>query len=74
MNTITLAITIYILLCGFIYVLKPSYLYNSDGSFKEFGIGYKKKTIFPIWLCIIIIAILTYFFVFMYKNCYSLTV
>jgi hypothetical protein len=74
MDTITLSIVIYILLCGFIHVIKPYYIYNEDGTFKDFGIGYKKKTVIPIWLCMILIAILTYFFVFMYKHHYSVIV
>lgn len=74
MDTITLSIIIYILLCGFVHILKPRYIYNENGSFKEFGIGYKKKTVIPIWLCMILISILTYFFVFLYKHHYSVIV
>jgi hypothetical protein len=31
-----------------------------DGSFREFGVGYKNKTVIPIWVVSIIIAILCY--------------
>ena len=43
--------------------LKPSLLYDKDGSLREFGIGYEKKTILPIWLFSLILAILSYVFV-----------
>jgi len=43
--------------------LKPSLLYDKDGSIREFGIGYDKKTILPIWLFSLILAILSYVFV-----------
>ena len=43
--------------------LKPSLIYNNDGSLREFGIGYDKKTVFPIWLFSLILAILSYLFV-----------
>ena len=39
---------------------KPAFLYNSDGSIREFGVGYKNKTIMPIWLLSLILGILSY--------------
>lgn len=67
MNVILTSIIIYILLCILIHSIKPSFMYNTDGSFKPFGIGYQKKTVIPIWLCMIILAILIYFFVYIYS-------
>ena len=43
--------------------LKPSLLYNNDGSLREFGIGYDRKTVLPIWLFSLVLAILSYLFV-----------
>jgi hypothetical protein len=40
--------------------MKPACFYNKDGSIRDFGIGYKNKTIFPIWLLSIILGILCY--------------
>jgi len=45
---------------------KPYFFYNHDGSLKQFGIGYKNKTILPIWLFFIILGILCYLFVIYY--------
>jgi hypothetical protein len=59
-NRITISITIFIALLLLIHYIKPNMIYNKDGSFMEFGVGYSNKTIFPIWLVIIILALLCY--------------
>lgn len=48
--------------------MKPSFLYNTDGSIREFGIGYKNKTILPIWLLSIILGILCYVIILFYSK------
>ena len=65
-NKISVAILIYIILFALINSLKPAFMYNSDGSLKEFGVGYRKKTIIPIWLISIFLAIIAYFSVLYY--------
>ena len=63
-NNITLsAMIIFLVIFGMIQLIKPSFLYNQDGSIRQFGIGYKNKTILPIWLLSIILGILSYLFV-----------
>lgn len=47
---------------------QPRFLYNHDGSLRCFGIGYKNKTIFPIWLLSIVLGILCYTFVVYYLH------
>jgi hypothetical protein len=42
---------------------QPKFLYNYDGSLKPFGIGFKRKTVFPLWIFAIVIAVLCYTFV-----------
>jgi len=51
-----------------IQIMKPTFLYNNDGSLREFGIGYKNKTIFPVWLLSIVLGILCYLSVKYYAN------
>ena len=66
-NNITIvAIIIYILSYSVILTIKPDFLFNKDGSIREFGVGFRKKTIIPIWLISIILAILCYFMVMYY--------
>jgi hypothetical protein len=49
---------------GIVQWIKPKFIYNLDGSLREFGIGYMKKTVVPAWLVSIIIAILSYLAIF----------
>lgn len=66
-NNINLAsISLYVIIFGAIVYLKPSFLYNVDGSLREFGLGSNKKTVLPVWLVSILTAIMSYFFVLYY--------
>lgn len=65
-NITTISIIIFVILFGLIVLIKPAFLYNKDGSVREFGIGYKNKTILPIWLVSIILGILSYLIVLFY--------
>ena len=60
------AIAIFLLIFVALHSYKPSFLYNKDGSLRQFGLGYRKKTILPVWLIAIILAILSYLLVLYY--------
>lgn len=60
MNPINIAIVILVICVGFIAMVKPRFIYNDDGTLREFGLGYRKKTIVPLWLAVIILAIFAY--------------
>ncbi len=62
-NITIVSIILFLILFGLIQIIKPAFLYNRDGSVREFGIGYKNKTILPVWLLSIILGILSYLFV-----------
>ena len=59
-NIPLVSIIIFVILFGIIQYNKPMILYNKDGSLRDFGIGYKNKTIFPVWLLSIVLGILCY--------------
>jgi hypothetical protein len=65
-NITSVAILLFIGIFFMIQQFKPSFIYKKDGSLRQFGIGYKEKTVLPIWLIAIIIAILSYLFVSYY--------
>lgn len=65
-NKLTVAIILYISLFGIVNVAKPAFMYNPDGTLKEFGLGFRRKTIIPVWLISIFIAIIAYFSVMYY--------
>ena len=66
-NNITLmAIIIFLFIFGLTNIIQPGFLYNSDGSIRNFGVGYRNKTIVPIWLYSIILGILSYLLILYY--------
>lgn len=56
-----------ILLFGAIFsafhYLKPGVSYNKKGDIRPFGVGYKHKTVIPVWLVAILLAISSFTFV-----------
>jgi hypothetical protein len=66
-NNITLvSIIIFLVIFGLIQMYRPGFLYNRDGSIREFGVGYRNKTILPLWLLSLILGILSYLSVMYY--------
>ena len=62
----TVAIVIYLVVFVFFTWVKPSFLYQMDGSLRQFGVGYQNKTVMPIWFLAMIAGILSYFGVLYY--------
>jgi len=66
-NNVTLvSIVIFLLVFSIVQMIKPRFLYNTDSSLRQFGIGSKNKTILPLWLFSIILGILIYMLVLYY--------
>jgi hypothetical protein len=65
-NITLVSVVLFIIIFGMIQMMKPACFYNKDGSIREFGIGYKNKTILPIWLSSIVLGILCYLAVMYY--------
>ena len=65
-NITLVSISLFLIIFIIIQYFKPGFLYNTNGSIREFGIGYRNKTIIPIWLLSIILGILCYLFVLYY--------
>lgn len=65
-NTTLASIIIFLIVFVIIQMLQPAFLYSRDGSIREFGVGYKNKTILPLWLFSIILGILSYVLVLYY--------
>lgn len=62
-NTVTLSIIVFLCLLGLVHFTKPAFIYNEDGGFRPFGLGYRHKTVIPIWVASIVLAVLAYLFV-----------
>jgi len=59
-NKLNIAVFIFLMLFTIVHITKPTFIYNNDGGFRQFGVGYKNKTVIPIWLVAIVLAILSY--------------
>jgi len=68
-NKTSIAITLFLVIFLTMHQLKPKLLYDDDGSFRRFGVGYKQKTVVPIWLVAIFLSILCYLAVIIYLLC-----
>lgn len=60
LNKVNIAIVIFMILFTLIHLYKPILMYTKEGGFRQFGVGYKHKTVIPIWVVAIIIAIFSY--------------
>ena len=67
-NLTSVSVVLFLSLFILVQYIKPSFLYDTDGSLRQFGIGTRKKTILPCWLITIILAILSYLFMLYYLN------
>jgi hypothetical protein len=67
-NITLVSVVIFVIIFGIIQLMKPACFYNKDGSIREFGIGYRNKTILPIWLLSLILGLLCYLAVLYYVN------
>ena len=65
-NITSISILIFIVLFVSVQMLKPAFIYNADGSLKQFGLGKRSKTVIPIWFISLILAIFSYLFVLYY--------
>ena len=61
-NSVVVSIIMFVVIFGFIQKMKPACFYNMDGSIREFGVGYKNKTIFPVWLMSIFLGLMPWNF------------
>ena len=60
MNNIYISIMLFIGIMCILYTMKPALIFDQNGGYRQFGIGYSNKTILPIWLATIFISILSY--------------
>ena len=67
-NINLVSIIVFLLLFAIIMVTKPNVIFDKNGKLREFGIGYKNKTILPLWLTVIILAIISYLTILCYIN------
>ena len=57
---IQISVLLYLVSITVLLYTSPSYFYTKDNNLKQFGTG-KGKTVMPLWLAILILAILSYY-------------
>ena len=67
-NITSVSIVIFLILFVVFQITSPSFLYDNDGALRKFGIGRKNKTVLPIWLLVIFLAIISYLVVLYYLS------
>ena len=65
-NALSASIMLFILLFIIMKLLKPSFIFDKKGGIRHFGIGKTKKTVIPIWLVSMVLAIFSYILVMVY--------
>ena len=65
-NITSISIGVFLALYSFIIFIKPGFMYNHDGSLRQFGLNSNQKTILPVWSIAILLSIIAYFFVLYY--------
>ena len=63
LNIVNISILVFIIAFFTVHLTKPTIVYDLDGAFRPFGVGYKNKTVVPAWFVAIITAIFSYLFV-----------
>lgn len=66
MNPVSMAILGFLLAIVAVHLVKPKFVYNQDNSLRDFGVGYRKKTVLPMWVVVTVAAILSYAAAIMY--------
>lgn len=59
-HKINFAILLFLIVFSVIHYLKPNIIYNEEGGFRPFGLGYRNKTVVPMWVVAIVLGILSY--------------
>ena len=52
----------YLFINAIVYYYKPSFCFDKNGNFKDFGVG-DKKTIVPFWLVTLVISMVFYLYI-----------
>ena len=59
-NRLSISIILFLFIFLIVTQIKPHFLYNKDGTIRQFGIGKNRTSIIPMWLFGILVAILSY--------------
>ena len=67
-HTLVMSVALFLVLYAFVCKTSPSFAFDSKGRAKQFGIGIKRRTVTPVWLVVILLAISSYLIVLYVSN------
>ena len=70
-NRVASSIILFLIIFVITIQLKPGFLFKSDGSIRNFGLGKSNTSIIPVWLFSLLLAILSYLFI-LYISAFNL--
>ena len=65
-NITSFSIVVFLILYMTVLMFKPAFVFKKDGTLRDFGLGFRNKTVIPAWLLSIILAIISYLSVLYY--------
>ena len=65
-NSVMYSIILYLFLISVVMYIKPKIMFDNNNEIKKFGIG-SEKTIYPLWLVVIILGILSYYIILIFN-------
>ncbi len=66
-NNIKLSLILYVIICFALYYIKPRFIFDNQGNFKQFGLT-RDKTIYPFWLICLVLGIIIYLLIIIKNN------
>lgn len=62
-NKVNIATFLFLILFSTFHFIKPGFAYNENGGYRPFGLGFRNKTVIPVWVVAILLALSSYLFV-----------
>lgn len=59
-NRLAFILILFLISYYLLFKIKPNFIFAKNGNFREFGPGYSKKTVLPIWLATILLSVVSY--------------
>lgn len=59
-NIMLTAVAIFVFLYAALVYWRPAAVFDAKGNTRPFGIGRTETTVVPLWLCVVMLAVLSY--------------
>lgn len=62
-NRLLASMAVFTVLFLLLVAVKPNFVFDHDGAFRHFGVGNTSKTVIPMWLCVIMLSLMSYYLI-----------